>query len=458
MKFITNIYKLLLFLRKASNLGFIFYLGRHLNSPFLFFVSFVFAPIVSLSFVFKKKEQDLAHYLEKLGPIFVKFGQILSSMPELIGEERAESLSKLQDKLAPFDYETAIRIIKHNIKRDINKIFAKIDSKPVAAASIAQVHKAELLDGTVVAVKILRPNIKQAYENDIRLLYILTNLAKTFIDRTRHLRLNEIVKLLEKTMKSELDFTHEAANCLTLKDNLKNDENILVPEVFWELTSSEILVMEWVDGVSVYDKESIKKLGLDSKRILQKLAIAFFNQAFRDGYFHADIHPGNILVTKDEKIAFIDFGIMGFLSERDRIAMAEVLHSLLHNNYYRVAEIHKDIGFISNNVNLYEFAIACRAISEPIVKKSYNNVSVGHLLNGLFKMTSEFGMQTQPQLIMLQKTILILEGIGQILAKEVNMWHLAEPWIKQWAKRHLGFDAKLLRCIKAFIEKARFSS
>jgi ubiquinone biosynthesis protein len=448
-------FDLILLLRKASSTGLLIILSQLLKRKSLILLSFIFSPINSLLYIIKLKNADICTSLEKLGTIFVKFGQALSTRADIIGEDIAESLKSLQDNLQPFETKVAISIFEEEFNTKISEIFKEFDKNPVAAASIAQVHKAKLLNGKEVAVKILRPNIRNKYQRDIKLLYKIADFSKRFIRIFANIKLVEAVRIFEKTMNQELDLKNEAANCSALSDLNSKDENIIIPRIYWDYSNSRVITMEWIDGVSIYDKKLLEFHGFKCEEITKKIAISFFNQAFTDGFFHADLHPGNILVTNSGKIAFLDFGIVGFLSEKDRLGLAEILYSLLKKDYYRVAEIHQEIGFVPSDINLHEFAIACRAVSEPIVGKPANKLSVGHLIENLIRMTSEFGMQTQPQLILLQKNIILLEGLGQILAPDVNMWNLAEPWITKWAKVNLGFDAKLLRLAKKLIQNLK---
>ena len=254
-------------------------------------------------------------------------------------------------------------------------------------------------------------------------------------------------------MNCELNLMMEAAAASRFADNFAGDDSIYVPKIYWNLTSEEIITLEWIDGISIYDTKSLIKNKLNPEDIAAKIAVIFFNQAYRDGFFHADLHPGNILVKPNGQIALIDFGIIGILSEDDRLAIAELLYAFLKRDYKLVASVHHRIGYIPKNTNLELFAQSCRAIAEPIIGKQIKNISIGNLLAQLFKVTEEFGMETQPQLLLLQKTMVVVEGIGQSLDPEINMWQLAEPWIKKWAIKNLSLEAKLLRIAKKFINR-----
>lgn len=452
MRILKDIFNFLILLRKISSEMILCFIAQKFNRKSLYLTSFFLAPISTIRFLIIARDLKLSVILNRLGPIYIKFGQTLSTRPDLIGSDIAQSLMSLQDKLDPFTEDEVKKIIKENFKENFDLVFKQFNYKPVAAASIAQVHKAVLHNGESVAVKLLRPNIKKIYERDISLLYSLARIGNIVFSHAKRLKLIEAVKVFEDSMKFELDLINEAAACSELQDNLSHDENVIIPKVYWDYTTHNVLVLEWINGVSIYNTKALEKLGLDKKELVKRFAITFLNQSFRDGFFHADLHPGNILVQENGNIAFVDFGIIGKLSDRDRLAMAEVLYCLLNKNYKRVAEIHVEIDFVPKDIDIMAFALACRAVTEPIIGKPTNQVFIGHLIESLLKITSEFGMKTQPQLILLQKTILVVEGIGKILAPEVNMWNLAEPWIKKWATKNLTYDAKIVKFFKEFLK------
>jgi ubiquinone biosynthesis protein len=395
----------------------------------------------------------LASMFQDMGPIYIKFGQTLSTRPDLIGEEIASDLRYLQDKLPPFDVEIVKQKIEEGFGQKIAEIFTGFEDIPVAAASIAQVHKAVLKSGQIVAVKILRPEIRRKYEKDIRFLEYGANLLARFLKKAKRLKPREVISVFRHSMYSELNLRMEAAAASRIHDNFIDDENLYIPKIYWQLTNDDIITSEWIEGVSIYDKKALINLGLDPKIISSKVAVMFFNQAYRDGFFHADLHPGNILVKKDGKIALIDFGIIGTLQEKDRLAIAEILYAFLNRDYKLVAEVHHTAGYIPPGTNLENFAQSCRAIAEPIIGLAIKDISIGNLLAMLFKVTEEYGMETQDQLLLLQKTMVVVEGIGQTLDKDINMWQLAEPWIKKWAAKNLSPEAKLLRVARQFINK-----
>jgi ubiquinone biosynthesis protein len=386
--------------------------------------------------------------LYQLGPIYIKLGQTLSVRPDLIGPEIAEQLKLLQDKLPAFDSKIARAAIEKNFQQPIEEIFEDFEDAPVASASIAQVHKAKLLSGEMVAVKILRPNIIKKYNEDICFLEYAAKISLILSKKIRRLKPKEVISIFRKSMIHELDLQQEAAAASRISDDATHDDILYVPKIYWQYTNHNILTNEWINGVSIYETDKIMKFGLDPKEIAAKVAVIFFNQAFRDGFFHADLHPGNILVKQDGNIALVDFGIIGALEEKDRLAIAEILYAFLKRDYALVAKIHHRIGYIPLHTDLNDFAQSCRSIAEPILDLAAKDISIGNLLAQLFKVTEKFGMETQPQLLLLQKTMVVVEGIGQSLDPEINMWSLAEPWMKKWAIKNISPEAKFVRFIK----------
>ncbi len=404
----------------------------------------------------KKKSQNfgeaLSLALKEMGPVYIKFGQSLSARPDLIGEEVASYLISLQDQLPPFDASRARMILEQELEQKIDDIFLSFNDEPIAAASVAQVHKARLKNGADVAVKILRPNIEAEYKRDIKLLYFLSDLIIHILPKKyERFKARELVNLFNASMQIELDLRLEAAAAEEMRGNF--NESVYIPEIYWDYTSRRALVSEWIDGISVYDKKALIKAGLNLDDIAAKLAVMFFNQAFRDGFFHADLHPGNVLITKEGRVALVDFGIMGRLRGKDRFAIAEILYALLQNDYIRVAEIHIEVGYVPEDTNIFLFAQSCRVVCQPIINQSACNISIGKLLEALLEMAVSFNMNPQHQLFLLQKTIIVLEGIGKTLDPNINMWKLSEPWIKKWAGKNISPEAKLLRLIKGFLKK-----
>lgn len=416
-------------------------------------IEFIFYPIGLIKKPRTSACTRLASCLESLGPIYVKFGQTLSTRPDLIGHKIAESLQYLQNNLQAFDYKIAQKTMQSEFGMDWHALFTFFDTQPVAAASISQVYKAYLTSGEAVAVKILRPHIHEKYNNDIKLLYFFAKLLPKLFKKFKRLKIIEVVDLFRATMTVELDLRLEAAAMSEMSDNFKNDASVYVPRIYWNMTTHVVMTTEWIDGISIYDKKGLIAAGFELSQISRKIAVLFFNQAYRDGFFHADLHPGNILVKKDYSIVLLDFGIMGRLSDRDRLAIAEILFAFLNRDYKNVANIHLQAGYIPKNSNIELFAQTCRAISEPIMGRPAKEIFIGALLAQLFKVTEDFGMETQPQLLLLQKTMVMVEGIGSSLDSELNMWLLAQDWIKNWAAKNISPEAKLLRAINDRIIK-----
>ncbi len=421
------------------------YIGRqHISTPIyiiLLLIEWLFIPI---------RKRSISSALRELGPIYIKFGQVISSSPNLVGEEVAKSLSGLQDKLPPFPAKKAISILEGEIGAKIEEIFQKFEHQPIAAASIAQVHKAILKNGEIVAVKILRPGIEKEYAKNIKLLYFLCRIAKYILPlKYDRFRSKELIDIFNETMQIELDMKAEASLCLKMANNLAMEDIVVIPNVYLEYTSRKVLVTSFVDGISIYDKDALIASGWSPDVVAERLAVLFFNQIFRDGFFHADPHPGNIIVTKDNRIALIDFGIMGKLSDKERIGLAEIVYSILKSDYEKVAKIHIKLGYVAEDVNIGLFAESCRDICEPLIQqKTINEISIGKLLEKLLKMSADFNMKPQHQLFLLQKTIIVLEGIAKLLNPNANMWTVAEPWIKTWAIKNISPEAKFFRFLK----------
>lgn len=407
-------------------------------------------------FTFKKRSKNLgealALSLKAMGPIYIKFGQSLSARPDLIGEEIANYLIILQDKLPPFSSQKAITTLEQELGLELDDIFLHFNQEPIAAASIAQVHQATLKNGEIVAVKILRPDIEADYKRDIKLLYFLSNIINNILPKKyERFKAIELVNVFEQSMQLELDLRLEAAAIDEMQNN--DNESIYLPKVHWDFTSRKILTTAWIDGISIYDKDSLINAGLNLHEIAAKLAIMFFNQAFRDGFFHADLHPGNIFITKEGQLALVDFGIMGRLRDKDRLAVAEILYALLQKDYKRVAEIHIEVDYVPKDTDIFLFAQSCRAVCQPIIDQPTDNISIGKLLEQLLEMAASFKMQPQHHLFLLQKTIIVLEGIGKSLNPEINMWKVAEPWVKKWANKNISPEAKALRLLKGFLKE-----
>ena len=375
--------------------------------------------------------------LAKLGPSYIKLGQFLATRPDIIGAKRAFELKALQDKLPPFAQAEAEKIVAAELGKPVSQLF-KSFGPPVAAASIAQVHKAETLDGKWVAVKILRPGVERRFANDIDSFAFAARSAQRLSKEAKRLRPVDAVAMLENSMVHELDLRMEAAALSEMAQNAKDDPGFRVPEVQWGLSSKRVLTTEWIDGTSMADVEALRARGLDLKALGDTVIQSFLRHAIRDGFFHADMHQGNLFVDPAGNLVALDFGITGRLSEGDRIFLAEILYGFITRNYRRIAQVHFDAGYVPETEDVETFAQALRAIGEPIMGLPAGEISMSRLLTQLFEVTEQFNMQTQPQLLLLQKTMVVTEGVARTLNPDLNIWKTAEPVVRSWIERKLG--------------------
>ncbi len=389
------------------------------------------------------KGKRLARALEQMGPTFIKLGQAFSTRADLIGQDVALELAGLQDRLPPFPAGTARSIIARQLGKPVDEIFATFENKAAAAASIAQVHFATLKDGREVAVKILRPHIEEAFARDIRLFYWLADIAQYWKPEWHRLKLREVVKTFEEMIRFELDLRFEASAAVELKNNLKHDTGFYVPEVYWDYTAARVLTLERIRGIPISDVAALRGAGHDPAKLVDLAAVGFFTQVFRDGFFHADLHPGNLFVLPNGWIAAVDFGIMGRLDKKTRMYLAQILHDFLKEDYYSLAKVHFDVGLVPAHKSVENFALALMAIAKPIIGRRLNEISVAKLLGQLFATAEAFEMEVQPHLLLLQKNMMITEGVGRMLNPQVNMWQVAEPLIEDWARENLGAAAQL---------------
>ncbi|WP_323732589.1 AarF/UbiB family protein [Candidatus Bandiella euplotis] len=383
--------------------------------------------------------------LPKLGPAFIKLGQILSTRGDLLGADIANSMLSLQDKLPSFAIQTVEKIFKSEFGANIEDMFLSFDQESVAAASIAQVHKAITKDGVPVAVKILRPKISKAYMDNLRVIKTFSHLVNLFVKKKKRIKINEALETLKKSSEIELDLRLEGAAAEKIKENCKRDMNLHIPKIYWQLTSKNILTSEWIDGIPINQRDKLIGANLDLNLIIEKLAVIFFNQACRDGFFHADIHPGNIIIKQNGDIAMVDFGIVCYLDYELKTFVAEVVYGFLNKDYTKIKEIHFQTGFVPKGQSEYKFELACISIGEPIVGKSLEEISLSKLLKHLFEISRDFSVTIHPELLLLHKTILTIEGTGHYLNPKINMWNLASPWIQSWAKKNLGARWKLAK-------------
>ena len=398
----------------------------------------------------KRRGQRLASALTALGPTFIKAGQALSTRADLIGEDIARDLTELQDNVPPFASKLARAIVEEQLDAPIETFFTQFDEDPIAAASIAQVHFAVTKDGREVAVKILRPNVERAFQRDIDVMFWIARIVERRLPQYRRLKPVKVVETFAETIRIELDLRFEAAAGEELRLNTKNDADFYVPTVDWELTRRRVLVTERLRGISAGDIEGLKAAGLDLDKIMESAAKSFFNQVFRDGFFHADMHPGNLFVLPDGRLAPVDFGIMGRIDHANQLLLAQILWAFFRGDFKKVAQLHHDAGWIPPHVSVEAFAQACRAVGAPIMGKAMNEISAGRLLGQLIGIAQMFEMEAQPHLLLLQKTMMTAEGVGRSLNPNINMWELSEPLIREWAKANLSPRARA----KTFMSEA----
>jgi ubiquinone biosynthesis protein len=407
--------------------------------------------LVRLSRIFSRRRgaaiprpgQRLAAAFEELGPSFIKLGQLLSTRADLLGEDLTLDLASLQDRLPPFPGNEARALIEAEFECPLDSLYSTFDETAIAAASIAQVHFARTKDGGEVAVKVLRPGITAAFGRDLDLFAWLAGLAERLHPALRRLKPVEVVQTLAEVVRFEMDLRLEAAAAAELAENFAGDSDFRVPRVDWLRTGRTVLTLERINGVRIDDRAAILRAGHRIEDLLGKAAAAFFNQVFRDGFFHADLHPGNMFVDSNGAIAVVDFGIMGRIDRETRFYLADMLLGFLAGDYRRVAEIHFAAGYVPRWRSIDAFTQACRAIGEPILGKPLQEISIARLLAQLFEVTEQFEMETQPQLLLLQKTMVIIEGVGRRLDPEINIWTLARPLIERWMRDNRGPEARL---------------
>ena len=388
--------------------------------------------------------------LEDLGPIYVKFGQILSTRRDLMPEDIAVELAKLQDSVPPFPGDQARTIVEKALGQPVATLFAAFDENPLASASIAQVHAARLKDGREVVVKVVRPGIHKTIRRDVDLLYTIARLGQKYSAEARRLRPVEVVKEYEKTIFDELDLLREAANAAQLRRNFLDSEMLYVPEVHWDLCRANVMVMERIYGTPVDEVEQLKAQGISMQLLGERGVEIFFTQVFRDNFFHADMHPGNIFVEPGGRYIGVDFGIMGTLTAADQRYLAENLLAFFHRDYRKVAELHVESGWVPADTRIEEFEAAIRTVSEPIWEKPISEISFGHFLLRLFQVARRFDMEVQPQLVLLQKTLLNIEGLGRMLYPQLDLWTTAKPFMEKWMAQQVGPRAFLRRVKEYF--------
>ena len=425
--------------RKLSTSGAVETINQIYNLPFAMTIFFKVISIGSDKKIYNvsnKPGEKLCSALESMGTTFIKLGQFLATRPDIIGEEMAKGLEKLQDKLPAFDTYEAKKIIRKEVgDLQFNKIFEL--SEPIAAASIAQVHVAKIKDenqNKEVAIKILRPNIEKLFNEELDALMLFAYIVENTVSKAKRLKLIEVVHLLREITNIEMDLRFEAAAANELYENTKNDSGFNVPKIYWNYTSKKILTLDRVDGISIREQEKIKQLGINLKILAENLIQHFLKQAVRDGFFHGDMHQGNLFVDKKGNIIPVDFGIMGRLDKNNRKFLAEILYGFTQRDYTKVAEVHFQAGLVPQDTSKEEFAQALRSVGEPIFGQSIKNISGGNLLAQLFEITEKFNMPTQTPLLILQKTMVVVEGVARKLYPDTNIWEVSRPVLENWLK------------------------
>jgi ubiquinone biosynthesis protein len=389
------------------------------------------------------KQPDYAGAFRAIGPAAIKLGQTLATRPDLVGEEAAHNLLDLQDSLPPEAFDRIFEEIDGSLNRPAAELFEHIDPEPVGAASIAQVHRARTSDGRDVAVKVLRPGIREQFARDIETYEWAAAHLEALGGEAARLRPQLVIANLKRWTLRELDLRREAASASEIKEAMEAVEGYIIPAIDWDRTSGRVLTLQWIDGIKISDVAALKAAGHDTTKLAERLVLTFLRQAISEGFFHADMHQGNLFVTPDGSIAAIDFGIMGRINRQARLWLAEILYGLTTGNYRRVAEIHFEAQYVPDYHNVDEFATALRAVGEPTRGKPVSELSVGQMLDSLFAITRDFDMQTQPHLLLLQKTMVMVEGVATSLNPGINMWDVASPFVREWIRDELGPEAAI---------------
>ena len=403
-------------------------------------------------------ETRLSAALTRLGPSYVKLGQFLATRPDVVGTALARDLESLQDHMPPFGQAEAEAAVIASFDKPVGTLFTSF-GPPVAAASIAQVHRASVATATgqrPVAVKILRPRVERRFHADLAAFTFAATYAENVSAEARRLRLVEVVDTLRRTVMVEMDFRLEAAALSEMAENTKADPGFRVPAVDWDRTSKDVLTLEWIDATPLSDRARLQAKGFDLPALAKALIQTFLRHALRDGFFHADMHPGNLFVDDEGRLIAVDFGIMGRLGVKERLFLAEILHGFINRDYYRTAEVHFEAGYVPPRYSIEDFAQAIRAIGEPIHNRTAEDISMARLLALLFEVTGLFDMRTRPELLLLQKTMVVVEGVARSLDPKLDMWHTAEPVVREWMERHLGAAGKLEGAALGAAEVGRF--
>ena len=380
----------------------------------------------------------LTRALTALGPAYIKFGQTLATRPDVVGQELADQLRYLQDRLPPFPRDTAMAVIAQELERPVSEVFSEV-SEPVAAASIAQVHAAIRADtGAKVAVKVLRPDVERAFQTDIDAFYFAAGVIEFLLPQTRRLRPLDVITHFESVVEGELDLRLESASAAEFAANTESDAGFSVPSPVWALSSRRVMTLDWAEGVPMGDNAALDALGIDRNELGVRVLTLFLRHALRDGFFHGDMHQGNLKVTTTGEIIALDFGIMGRIDSFTRRAYAEILFGFIRKDYRRVAEVHFEAGYVPPDRDMDEFARALRSVGEPIFGMDARHISMARLLAYLFEVTERFGMETRTELILLQRTMVVVEGVARSLNPEINMWHVAKPVVEEYIRESIG--------------------
>ncbi len=406
-------------------------------------IRFLIWPIQFMGLKGETKYPPVLRALIALGPAYIKFGQLLSTRPDVVGTGLADELRILQDALPPFDQKDSIKAIENDLSINIDEVFSDFE-KPVAAASLAQVHKATIkTTKQPVAVKVLRPGIEKAFLRDIDAFYFIARFIELLSPASRRLKPLEVIKYFEGIVRAEIDLRMESAAAAEFHSNTKNDKQFKVPKVVWNLSNKRVMTTEWVEGIPVGDLDLLKSKNIDLKKLSELIIQSFLNNALRDGFFHADMHQGNLRCGIDGKLIVMDFGIMGRIDLYTRRVYAQILNGFINKKYRKVAEVHFEAGYISYDQNIDKFAQALRSVGEPIFGMEANKISIAKLLGHLFEVTERFGMQVRTELLLLQRTMVVVEGVGRSLNPNLNMWEVARPVVETYIKENLGPKAVL---------------
>jgi ubiquinone biosynthesis protein len=420
-------------------------------------------PLLRVARLFERRstgavETRLSTALGRLGPSYVKLGQFLATRPDVVGAGMARDLERLQDRMPPFPQAEAEAAIAASFGRQVTAVFASF-GPPVAAASIAQVHKATVATGDGprgVAVKLLRPGVERRFHADLAAFAFAARHAENLSAEARRLRLIEVVDTLRRSVMVEMDFRLEAAALSEMAENTRDDPDFRVPAVDWDRTTKEVLTLEWIDATPLSDRAQLVAKGFDLRQLARALIQTFLRHALRDGFFHADMHPGNLFVDDAGRLIAVDFGIMGRLGAKERLFLAEILHGFITRDYYRTAQVHFEAGYVPPTHSIEEFAQAIRAIGEPIHNRAAEDISMAKLLTLLFEVTGLFDMRTRPELLLLQKTMVVVEGVARAMDPKLDMWSTAEPVVREWMERNLGPAGKLEGAAHGIGEIGRF--